>query len=506
MLTRRNFGLGLVSGAFGGLALSGCAGISAGDLLSRIPKYGHRPMRRVAGHGSLCDDPDGLFDLPHGFRYEIISRFGDSMDDGHQVPDAADGMGSFAIDDRKMVLVRNHELSPGELAKGPLGRARPPRTLAGAYDSGPGGALPGGTTTIVYDYRNGVVESQRLSLAGTVRNCAGGAAPWGSWLSCEEDFSHAFGKRHGFVFDVPALHPGLVEPTPLTHLGRFKHEAVAIDPATGTAYLTEDQVDALFYRYVPPSDGDARNAGGLLQALAFAKAGAGTDARNWHGDWTIGEWREVAWKTLPAQSGDPDRPSPRDDLRKRGRRDVGAACFANGEGIHLDPNTREIFFTCTSGGRIKSGQIFRYRPPPLDAGGHEPEEGGALQLFIEATDTRRFNYGDNLVVAPNGHLIVCEDPYFGGERNYLLRPIVEKLGVAPPCYLRGVTPEGEVYDVARLNGGSELAGVCFSPNGGTLFVNVYSRAKTLAVRGDWGSPRPGWGLYRADGSGVWPAA
>lgn len=465
MLTRRSFNFGLTSAAFGGLALAGC--VSPGeipDLLARIPDFRSGDMRQAFGYGPLVDDrrPRRLLDLPEGFSYEIISsREGRPMDDGSLVPDNADGMGSFVIDDRLMVLVRNHE-STSE----------------------------GGTTTIVYDYEQGEKKEEYRSLAGTRRNCAGGVTPWGSWMTCEEDFSSSPNGDHGFVFDVPALRKGLIEAKPLNHLGRFEHEAVAVDPVSKITYLTEDRVDSLFYRYVPPRGGDARHDGGELQALAFAEEGQGTDSRNWGREtWPVGAWRDVIWKPLDNVAGG------RDDLRKRGHREQGAVRFACGEGIHFGDG--ELYFTCTSGGGIRSGQIFRYVPAP--------EEGGRdrLQLFLESTDPRVINFADNLVVAPNGHLIVCEDPYFGGEGNYLWRPVAEAMGVPPPCYLRGVTPDGQVYDLARLHGGSELAGACFSPNGKILFVNVYSPAATLAIRGDWKpGPRPGWRLYPAQAAGA----
>jgi uncharacterized protein len=254
--------------------------------------------------------------------------------------------------------------------------------------------------------------------------------------------------------------------------------------------MTEDQIDSLFYRYVPGPGGDPRGSDGELQALAF-DPDTGTDSRNWHGrDWAPGDCREVVWRPL-APTG-----SAADDLRERGHREQRAVRFANGEGIHFDRLTGEIFFACTSGGAIKSGQIMRYVPDPND------RARGRLQLFLEAVDTRIINYADNLVVAPWGDLIVCEDPYFGGEGNYLYRDIAKMLKSAPPCYLRGVTPVGEVYDIARLYGGSELAGVCFSAEGQTLFVNVYSPGKTLAITGPWAEPRPGWSLYDAKAAGA----
>ena len=33
----------------------------------------------------------------------------------------------------------------------------------------------------------------------------------------------------------------------------------------------------------------------------------------------------------------------------------------------------------------------------------------SLELFFESESTEQFNFGDNLTVAPSGHLIVCED-------------------------------------------------------------------------------------------------
>jgi uncharacterized protein len=81
------------------------------------------------------------------------------------------------------------------------------------------------------------------------------------------------------------------------------------------------------------------------------------------------------------------------------------------------------------------------------------------------------NFGDNITVAPNGHLIVCEDQYTEPSRNRL----------------KGVTPDGALYDFALLHEQTELAGACFSPDGATLFVNVYNPAKTLAISGPWAS-------------------
>ena len=451
MLTRRSFNLGLTTTAFAGLSLAACATVPMAS------------PRRVEGYGPLLRDPRRLLDLPRGFAYRIISSLGDKMDDGYVVPDRADGMGAFRLGDRRMALVRNHELTPRHQAGGPFRAAAPD---VRAFDKGAGDRpLPGGTTTIVYDYRSGRVEAQYLSLVGTIRNCAGGPTPWGSWLTCEEDVSKA-GSRlerdHGWVFEVPAGRRGLADPVPLTAIGRFNHEAAAVDPRTGIVYLTEDRDDGLFYRFLPARPGQLAH-GGRLQALAYRDLAEGRDSRNWSGiDLPLKAWRQVQWVDLDHVE------SPDDDLRDRGHV-KGAVLFARGEGTHYGDG--QVYFCCTSGGAAKLSQIMRYRPSRFEGQALEKSEPGTLQLFVESTDPSMLNFGDNLAVAPNGHLIVCEDQYSDPVRNHL----------------RGVTPDGALYPLALLHDQTELAGACFSPDAATMFVNVYNPTKTLAITGPWGA-------------------
>ena len=453
LLTRRGFAFG--SAAFAGLALAACAPVAL-----------RSSGRKALGYGPLRADPAGLLDLPEGFSYRIISRLGDRMDDGWFVPDRADGMGAFRLDGRRMALVRNHELRPSHRDSGPSGPSRGTLVLApgGGFDNAGGRPVPGGATTLIYDYRAGRVEAQFLSLVGTIRNCAGGTTPWGSWLSCEEDVSRAgadgLERDHGWVFEVPAARRGLADPVPLTAMGRFNHEAAAVDPRTGIVYLTEDREDGLFYRFLPDRPGELRR-GGRLQALAFADSGRPADSRN-SGAVTLPlqQWQPARWIDLDQVE------SPEDDLRSRGHA-RGAVLFARGEGVHLADG--DLYFCCTSGGAAGLGQVMRYRPSRLEGRPDERGAPGRLQLFVESTDPSTLNYCDNLTLAPTGHLILCEDQGREPVRNHL----------------RGVTPQGAVYPLAFLHEHTELAGACFSPDGATLFVNLYHPTRTLAITGPW---------------------
>lgn len=443
MLDRRRFAMTAL--AFSGLALQSRA--VADGMMATDP-----------GYGPLQPDPAGLIDLPPGFSYRIVSELGQVMSDGHRVPDRADGMGCFQLGGGKIALVRNHELQPKHRADGPFaaGAAVPEE----AFDSMAGAALPGGTTTLVLDPASLAVEKQYLSLVGTIRNCAGGITPWNSWLSCEESVAGAadgVGRDHGWIFDVPADAGRLVKAEPLKAMGRFNHEAAVVDPRTGIVYMTEDRDDSLFYRFLPDDPGSLHR-GGRLQAFAFADDGL-RDSRNWSERKIVpGGWHFARWIDLD------DVESPADDLRARGAK-AGAAVFARGEGIHWGAD--ELYFTCTSGGAIQQGQIMRYRPAHGEGTSREASMPGRLQIFLESTDPAQYSFGDNLTVAPNGHLFVCEDQYTATVSNHL----------------RGVTPFGEVYPFAFIRTQTEPAGVCFAPDGETMFVNLYSPARTLAIRG-----------------------
>lgn len=466
--SRRTFLAGAaVSAAFGGFALKAWG-------QAEEPETYHN---EVFGYGPLKPDPYGMLDLPEGFSYRVVSQAGQTMSDGLVTPHKADGMACFPLGGSRVALVRNHELKVTDRHHGAFGLSRHladrvDRSLAYALDDD-GFPLPGGTTTLVYDIARQTLVSEHLSLMGTMINCAGGPTPWGSWLSCEETTLKAgqgSNQDHGWVFEVPAEAKGLVKPVPLKAMGRFQHEAAAIDPATGVVYLTEDAFDqrGLFYRYLPV---DRRNLakGGRLQALGFKDAPKGGDARNFKGQpitWTPGDWKDVTWIDLEAVD------NPDGDLRLRGQA-AGAAFVGRGEGVFMGKDG--VYFTCTSSGPKGHGQILRYTPSPHEGQAGEADAPGRLQLFVEPADERVMDYADNIAIAPWGHLFACEDRYSDVKRNHL----------------KGITPEGRVYTIGRnvFTGNAELAGVCFAPDGRTMFVNIYWPGITLAVTGPWSSFR-----------------
>ena len=473
---------------------------AAGGAALAIPETLDALMARLArgaplsanGYGPLVRDPKGLMDLPAGFDYVTLSagtvhrtddpRFSDRLSNGEFVPARHDGMAAFAGPPGITVLVRNHEMNAGETPRVDEARRRPYDPLAA-----------GGTTTVWVDDERRVIKSFP-SLSGTMRNCAGGRTPWNSWLSAEEvtfvpgqadplnaDRQPLVSKRHGYVFEVDSRAKDLVEPVPILGLGRFYHEAVAVDPSTAFVYLSEDRADGLLYRYRPAvvtsgakrpnqlGPGDLAK-GGVLEALAVARKPSAR-TQNWEDGprYAIGRKHAVHWIRIPDIDPDmdlmrdptdaPTNPTERKlvaaptSMRAQGFR-LGAAQFGRTEGMLFHHGA--VYWCCTNGGRARAGQVWRLDP-----------RRNELSLLVEPDDPALLDGPDNLCASPYGDLIVCED---GHDDNYLV----------------GITRDGRLYKLARnAYNGSELAGACFSPDGRTLFFNMQNPGVTFAVRGPW---------------------
>lgn len=465
-MKRRNF---LITAGVVGVGFVGLRILTRKDTTSvtAVPADDTPPL--PPGYGALVKDPNGILDLPQGFSYKIISRTGETMADGLKLPGMPDGMAAFRGPEGKVLVVRNHELTATAAVIGAFGEKYEllhQVTPADFYDYGKGKTPSlGGTSTFIFNEETGVIEKQYMSLLGTNRNCAGGATPWNSWLTCEEDttvMNDSVEKNHGYVFEVPASADVLrAKPEPIKAMGRFRHEAVCVDPKSGIVYLTEDMNDGLLYRFIPNVKGKLHQ-GGRLQALAIKEA-PGRDTRNW-----VETSSEAFLSNVPTAVywvDIDDVESPNDDLRLQGLQ-KGAAVFARGEGIWFDKN--EFYFAATNGGKIQKGQVFKYTLSPNEGTANETDQPGKLELFVESTNPDILKYCDNLTASPWGDLMLCEDD--------------------PHPFLVGVTPKGELYKFGQgTKYESEFSGACFSPSGKTMFVNIQLEGLTLAITGPWKS-------------------
>lgn len=421
--------------------------------------YGPITPKKPTTVGTGIDPDLEWIALPEGFQYSVFGASGTTMSDGNITPYAHDGMGSFRAGRRKVRLVRNHEVRD-------VAGVTPPPSTTNVYDPLAGS---GTTTLVVAIGQDGVpvLERDFVSLSGTYVNCAGGIAPWGSWLTCEETaagIADGFGADHGYVFDVPAAADGPVVPMPLKGLGRFHHEAVAVDPATGVVYQTEDEGDSGFFRFVPDQPGDL--TAGRLQMLKIVGA-TNYDTRTGQ---PLRRNLQVEWVDIedPDPAGGGSKTVYDEGVAK------GGAIFRRLEGCWFFRGV--VFFASTDGGDAGHGQIWKYRPTSASA--------GELRLVYESPDSDTLSFPDNLNVTPRGGIVLCEDT----GRTPIALPFSEQ-------YLKGLTRQGQIFDLAlNLVDNKEWAGACWSPDGRYLFVNTQGETRvaadpvlgrTYAIWGPW---------------------
>ena len=437
----------------GGAVAAGAGAISAARPFEALATNGGR---RSPDYGSLAEVADGstglpLLKLPPGFKYVSFGWRGDPMQGGGITPGGHDGGAVIGLDDRFVIYIRNHELGGGPSFADP----------ALTYDSG----ASGGTTNVWFDQKNGVYLDTIPSLSGTVRNCAGGITPWGTWLTCEENLANVAGtitKTHGWTFEVPAI--GYGSPEPLTALGRFNHEAAAVDPHTGIVYQTEDANPSGIYRLLPKKKGDLRK-GGKLQMLKVKGSPDLDTAVNL----PVGKVVKVDWVDIADPTKRDHNPNDGLGVFMQGALQGGAR-IKRGEGMWYGNGV--IYFISTSGGAKGEGQVFAYDP-----------RKETLKVIFESPDEKVLDNPDNVAVSPRGGLVLCEDGDLRGQM------------------MRGLTTDGVIFDFAQNNvvlndernglagdfRGSEWAGAAFTPNGKWLIASVQNPGITFAITGPWRS-------------------
>jgi len=415
------------------------------------------------GYGPLAPVKDRetgleLIQLPEGFRYSSFGWTNEPQFDGSPTPGAHDGMAVTHDQDGIVIMTRNHEIAAVGQAFG-----KPAIT----YDA----RARGGCTNLMFDTKTGTWVKGWPGISGTVRNCAGGATPWGTWLTCEETTlgprdeyegqAFDYAETHGWIFEVPPL--GDADPRPLKSMGRMWHEAVVLDPETGIAYETEDRDDAGFYRFLPATPQKLAEGGRLQMLGARGKKVLKKGLR-------VGAVFDVDWVDIedPMRT---DSPNSRDHqgVYHQGRL-AGGSTFARLEGVCYGRG--KIYITATSGGDAERGQVWEFDP-----------RGQTLTLVFESPGERVLDMPDNMCISPRGGIVLCED------------------GVSTPQRLHGLTEGGKLFTFAANNidftdtpfrsfaqkdyRSAEWCGATFSHDGQWLFVNLQSPGVTFAITGPW---------------------
>ena len=439
--------------------LRGAAGLGVVLVGSADAVFGASPARAAtaAGYGRLVPDPKGLLALPEGFSYTVVARSGvTKLETGQPMPSDPDGTVVFRRPGGGNVLVINHEIKGTE-------RFPVPALDRLVYDPAAGG----GTTTLVLS-ATGKRLRHHVSLGGTVNNCAGGLTPWSTWLTCEEtdDAYDVLRVPHGYVFEVdPFDEAANLDPVPIRALGRYPHEAVAVDPVDSRIYLTEDagRPNGLLYRFTPPAEALPLGKGSLralapdagqLEALR-ALTSAGDHVPDLAAATAVGTTYQATWVPVPDREAMtvPTRMQLLDTEVTRSRKLEGmwhgsggvffVASYARTTDGSTSDHDGQVWFLDPVAGTIRLTLLFAYTP------GRDTDTDGP----------------DNITVSPYGGVILAEN---GTGKQHLV----------------GANAAGQTYRLARNElDSSEFTGPAFSPDGRTLYANIQQSGHVLRIRG-----------------------
>ncbi|MHB9856215.1 alkaline phosphatase PhoX [Streptomyces krungchingensis] len=363
-MERRNFLRGAVIGTsaavFGGTLMHGAA-------------YAAPAQNGTSPYGDLlAADANGIM-LPAGFTSRVIARSSQTVSGTsytwHNAPDG----GACYAGGSGWIYVSNSEINPS-----------------------------GGASAVKFSATGAITGAYRI-LSGTRQNCAGGKTPWNTWLSCEE-------VSLGYVYETDPW--GTNAAVQRAAMGRFKHEAAAADPVRKVIYLTEDETNGRFYRFVPTTWGDL--SAGTLQVMVAGSATSGS----------------FTWANVPDPDGSPT--ATRSQVS-------GSKSFNGGEGCHYANDT--VWFTTKGDNRL-------------------------WQLNL-ASNTYELAYDDSLVT--NGAApLTGVDNVTGSSSGDLF--VAEDGGNMEICI---ITPDDIVAPFLRITGqsGSEVTGPAFSPDGTRLYFS-----------------------------------
>jgi secreted PhoX family phosphatase len=363
-MDRRTLLQATIAGA-GGLALpfTAWSAAYAAPAQNGLGPYG--PLRAA--------DVNGI-QSPAGFTTQVIARSGQTVPGTSYVWHSAPDGGAVIPNGSGWVYVSNSETSA---------------------------ASGGGASMVSFDSSGGITGAGRI-LSGTDVNCAGGKTPWNTWLSCEE-------VSRGRVWETYPL-GGTAVARPA--MGRFKHEAAAADPVRKVIYLTEDETNGRFYRFVPTTWGDL--SAGALQVLVAGSATSGS----------------FTWATVPDPDGSPT--ATRSQVS-------GAKSFNGGEGCHYANDT--VWFTTKGDNRVWQVN--------LTTGSYEL----AYDDSLVSPGAAPLTGVDNVTGSTFGDLYVAED---GGNMEICL-----------------ISPDDTISVFLRITGqgSSEITGPAFTPAGNRLYFS-----------------------------------
>ncbi len=340
---------------------------------------------------------------------------------------------------------------------------------------------------------------------GTLANCAGGLTPWGTFLTCEENYDSFFGEvsfkdgqRNAQAGELgwddndrrPPEHYGwVVEVEPRTgkavkhlNLGRCAHEAATCvaTPHHCVVYTGDDKNYGCFFKFISDQPNSLEN-GKLYVAKMNMETGKGT-------------WELLDHSTNPKLA---NHFKDRTEMLIRTREAAvlaGGTPLARPEDIEIHPRTGDVYLCLTNNDDEKNfhGSILRLKEKDNNPAALEFSH----ETFMTGGEATGFSSPDNMVFDIKGNLWFTCDV----SESRMNKGDYTPFGNNSLFYVAMSGPNaGKALRMASGPADSELTGPCFSPDGKQLFLSVQhpgSGSKTEQYTSNWpggpgSKPRPG---------------
>jgi secreted PhoX family phosphatase len=363
---------------------------------------------------------------------------------------------------------------------------------------------------------------------GMLNNCAGGVTPWGTWLSCEENFHgyfwgkvadgdrqaasfkrygvpgnwYAWGKyedrfdvtkepnesnRFGWVVEIDPLDPTST-PKKRTAMGRFKHEGAAnIINKDGrfVVYQGDDERFDYVYKFVTRGTVDRNNRAANRDLLDDGTL----FVAKYNADGT-GEWMPLTFGQGPltAANGFNSQADILIDARRAGDL-LGATRMDRPEDAEANPKTNKVYVIFTNNTNRKDNEIDAANPRAKNEFGHiiemTPPDGDHAAATFKWEILVKCGDPSVAAVGATFSSATTKDGWFGMPDNCAIdsdgRLWISTDGnsdreTGRTDGLWALETDGEGRATSKLffrcPAGAELCGPEFTPDGETLFVAV----------------------------------
>ena len=344
-------------------------------------------------------------------------------------------------------------------------------------------------------------SSQMISGAnhaiGTMGTCAGGKTPWGTFLTCEENYDIFWGDKDRLgnktaswlewnkIYPRPPEHYGwVVEVEPKTgqskkliSMGRFAHECAAVTlgkNGKAVAYSGDDMINQHLYKFISDSPDSLEK--GKLYVANLEK----------------GQWLSMDIDDQPVLKKNFKNQTEIQIYAREAAKLLGATPLDRPEDIEFDPLSGHVFIALTNNKEAKNfyGSILKI----IEDNNDPSSLTFRHETFITGGKKHGFACPDNMVFDPVGNLWFTTDmagteidkgAYAGLGNNGLF------------VFLRSGVHQGKVFRMASAPVDAELTGPCFSPDHKTLFLSVQHPGENSPSKDQLTSTWPDGGIPKS---------